>query len=202
MVRNAANKLGSATQLVGHLVRDGKKTGIAIALVTVMVVMWVRVLAGQKPSSAHATPVSLSKADTKGNESPAVRFVVLPNEPGRNDRIHRDFFTASDWSEFSSGPKTRDVAVVTDDKTRSTNRIEEVVARLAKTLELEAVLWSEHPQAFVNDRLVRVGDTLALRDGADFHPFEVVQIVKDAVHVRCGDRTYTLKLSPPTDVRK
>lgn len=202
MMHNANNKLGSATQIAGYLVRDGKKTGIAIALIAVMAVMWVRVLTGQKPSSAQATPELVPKAETEANKVPSMRFVELPIQPGRNDRIHRDFFTANDWSDFSSGSRTQDIESETDDEMVSTNRIEEVIAKLAKTLELEAVLWSENPQAFVNDRLVRVGDTLALQDGADFYPFEVVQIERDAVQMKCGDRSYTMKLSPPTDVGK
>jgi hypothetical protein len=171
-------------------------------LVAIMAVMWLRVLVGQRPKGADARPASPQKVEQAADEGPSVRFVELPIRPGRNDRIHRNFFTANDWSRFSSGSRSQGTTPQTDVKTGQTHRTEEVIARLAKTLELEAVLWSDHPQAFVNDRLIRVGDTLALRDGADFYPFEVVQIQKDAVLVRCGDRQYTLKLSPPTDVRK
>jgi hypothetical protein len=202
MMHNATHIVGSATRLAGYLIRDGKKTGVAVALVAIMAVMWLRVLVGQRPKGADARPASPQKVEQAADEGPSVRFVELPIRPGRNDRIHRNFFTANDWSRFSSGSRSQGTTPQTDVKTGQTHRTEEVIARLAKTLELEAVLWSDHPQAFVNDRLIRVGDTLALRDGADFYPFEVVQIQKDAVLVRCGDRQYTLKLSPPTDVRK
>ncbi len=194
--------LGSAGRLAGYLVRDGRKTGVAVALVAIMAVMWLRVLAGQKPDAADARPASPQKTAEVVDERPSIRFVDLPVEPGRNDRIHRDFFTANDWSRFESGSRSQGTIQQANVKTEQTRRTEEVITRLAKTLELEAVLWSEHPQAFVNDRLIRVGDTLALQDGTDFYPFEVVQIQKDAVMMTCGDRQYTLKLSPPTDVRK
>lgn len=202
MTRDPKHMFGSAGRLAGYLVRDGRKTGIAVALVAVMAVMWLRVLTGQKPQSAGAGPSSPQRIEAVADDQPSMRFIELPVQPGRNDRIHRDFFTAHNWSDFSSGSRSQGTGPKPDVGTVPTDRTEEVVAKLARTLQLEAVLWSADPQAFVNDRLVRIGDTLALRDGADFYPFEVVEIQKDAVLVTCGDSRFTLKLSPSTDVRR
>ncbi len=202
MTRDPKHMFGSVGRLAGYLIRDGRKTGIAVALVAVMAVMWLRVLTGQKPQSAGAGPSSPQRIEAVADDQPSMRFVELPVQPGRNDRIHRDFFTAHNWSDFSSGSRSQGTGPKPDVGTAPADRTEEVVAKLARTLQLEAVLWSADPQAFVNDRLVRIGDTLALREGADFYPFEVVEIQKDAVLVTCGDSRFTLKLSPPTDVRK
>jgi hypothetical protein len=167
MKRNATNALSSASRIASHVIRGGKKTGIAIALVAIMAVMWVRVLTGQKPKSAEAKPKSAQRTNEPKKKEPVVRLIDLPVEPGRNDRIHRDFFTTQDWSHFSSGSKSPSTGPDTEVQTAASNRTEEVINRLAKTLKLEAVVFgSEDPQAIVNDRRIRVGGTFTLNDGA------------------------------------
>lgn len=203
MKRKATINRGSAAQIVSYLVRDGKKTGIAIALVAVMGVMWLRVLTGHKPRSAEARSRSTQTQEEPPQKTTSVRFVELPVEVGRNDRIHRDFFTTQDWSRFSGGSKSQGTGSGTEVQTVASNRKEEVITRLAKTLRLEAVvLLSEDPQAVVNDRRVRIGATFALKDGDEVYVFEVVQIEEDAVLVECQDRQFSLKLSHSTDVDK
>jgi hypothetical protein len=202
MKRNATNTLGSVSQMTSHLIRGGRRTGFAIALVIVMAVMWIRVFTGQKPRAAEARPDGTPPTDEPQKQPPTVRLVDLPLEPGRNDRIHRDFFTTQDWSRFSSVSKPQSTGSETEVQTVASKRTNDVIEKLAKTLRLEAVLWSADPQAFVNDRLVRLGDTIALSDGSDAYVFEVVQIKEDAVLVTCRDRQWTLKLSSPADVRK
>ncbi len=202
MRRNGTNTLGSVSWMTSHLIRGGRKTGIAIALVVVMAVMWIRVLTGQRPHGAEARPNPAPQTDEPRKPEPGVRLVDLPVEPGRHDRVHRDFFTTQDWSYFSSVSDSQSTGSVTEVQAVVPNRTNDVIDKLAKTLRLEAVLWSADPQAFVDDRLVRLGDTITLSDGSAAYAFEVVQIQEDAVLVTCGDRQWTLKLSSPTDVRK
>jgi hypothetical protein len=75
-----------------------------------------------------------------------------------------------------------------------------VIARVAQRLKLEAVLESGKPQIFANNKLLYVGDTLALKNGTDTYVFEVVQIEADSVLVRCREQELTLKLAQSTDV--
>lgn len=202
MKRSAANPLGSVSRMTSHLIRGGRKTGLAMALVVVMAGMWVRVLTGQKPRGVEAGPNPASQTDEPPKQEPGVRLVHLPVEPGRHDRIHRDFFTTQDWSGFATVSHSQSTGPVTEVQPVIPTRTNDVIDKLAKTLRLEAVLWSADPQAFVDDRLVRLGDTITLRDGSETYAFEVVQIQEDAVLVTCRDRQWTLKLSSPTDVRK
>jgi hypothetical protein len=203
MKRDATKRFSSAARMASYLFRDGRKTGLAIALIAVMAVMWLRVLTGQKPKSAEAGSKSTHRTAQPQTPSKEMRFVELPVEAGRNDRIHRDFFTTQDWSLFSSGTRSQGTATQAEVQKAATNRTQEVVERLAKTLRLEVVvLVGEGPQAVVNDRRVRIGDTFTLKDGADVYVFEVVQIEEDAVIVTCQGRQWTLKLSHRTDVVK
>ncbi len=202
MKRNVTNTLGPVSQMASHLIRGGRKAGFAIALVVVMAVMWIRVFIGQKPRAAEAGPDATRQTDEPQRQEPKVRLVDLPVEPGRNDRIHRDFFTTQDWSRFSSVSKPQSTGSETEVQTVASKRTNDVIDKLAKSLRLEAVVGSADPQALVNDRLMRLGDTIALSDGSDAYVFEVVQIQDDAVLVTCRDRQWTLKLSSPADVRK
>jgi len=65
---------------------------------------------------------------------------------------------------------------------------------------LEAVLGSGNPQAFINDKLYRIGDRLTLRDGPDTCEFEVLRIREDSVIVGCNGTELTLKLAQHLEV--
>lgn len=201
MMPNKMNSVRSANRAVSYLAADRKKTVVAIALVAIMAIMWLRVLTGRKPQSVAASE-SLQNAQEQNKAAVEVRFHDLPIIPGRNDRIDRNFFTVQDWDGFprDSNKDTAgtdpEVPVVPSDRTR------EVVARVAQRLKLEAVLLTENPQAFVNDRFVHVGETLELRDGTDTYVFEVVRIEADSVLVRCKERQLTLRLAQSNDVNK
>ena len=80
--------------------------------------------------------------------------------------------------------------------------VQEVIQRVARTLKLEAVLWSESPQAFLNDQLLSVGSKLTVKDGTASYEFEVLQIYMDSVLVECDDMQLTLKLAPGLEVIK
>ncbi len=69
-------------------------------------------------------------------------------------------------------------------------------------MKLEAVLWSESPQAFINDQLLRVGGKLTVKDGADVLELEVLQIYVDSVLVECKGIQLTLELAQDLEVTK
>jgi hypothetical protein len=170
-------------------------------MMLVMVVMWFRVLTGQKPASARAAS---GKADTSTETPPAppkIRFVKLPNVPGRNDDIKRDVFAGWTWKSFQDTAGAKNPNIGPEVPVASSNRAEEVaLRRLAKKLKLEAVLWSENPQAFVNDQLVHVGDTITAKDGQHTCEFEVLRILEDSVLIGCEETRLTLKLAQYLDV--
>jgi hypothetical protein len=180
---------------------DRKKSVLAIALITVMLVMWVRVLTGRKPKPAAATTVPQQEKASESKPQMSVRFIELPRIEGRNDCISRDFFSAEALTGFrrddaSSGRTSTDPEV----RNVSSGQVQEVVARVAQKLKLEAVLLSENPQAFVNDQLLQVGDTFTIKDGTTTYVFEVLRIQTDSVLVRCSDRQLTLKIAQSPDV--
>ena len=200
MVRNRIRTIHSANRAANYLAAGGKKTVLAFGLVAIMAVMWFRVLTGGGPQSVAAKPpLDVQQLD---GTLVQVRFRSLPVVPGRNDRIERNFFTVEDWNGFSRDANNETTSTDSEVHVATPDRIGEVIAQVAQRLKLKAVLWSENPQVFVNDTLLKVGETLSLKDGTDTYVFEVVRIEADTVFVRCRERELALKLAQSNDVNK
>lgn len=200
MVRNRIRTARSANRAANYLAAGGKKTVLAIGLVAIMAIMWFRVLTSRGPQSAAAEPPQ--DIQQQDGTFVQVRFHSLPVIPGRNDRIQRNFFTVEDWNGFSRDVNDETTSTDPEVHVATPDRIGEVIAQVAQRLKLEAVLWSEDPQIFINDTLLKVGGTLSLKDGADAYVFEVVRIEAETVLVRCRERELTLKLAQSNDVNK
>lgn len=191
---------GSAARMFARLRNGGKKTGVACALILLMVFMWGRVLLGHRPAGATAaTPVP--KPQSPPQPQPVkVKLVELPKLSGRNDSIQRDFFTAKDGPYSRRKAAGQDTGTDKEVRVISSNGVQEVIRRIAQTLKLEAVLWSESPRVFVNDQLLNVGGKFTVKDGAASYEFEVLQIYVDSVLVRCEGVQLTLELAQCLEV--
>ena len=188
---------------IAALGMDGKKTVLAISLVLVMAVMWIRVLVGHKPASAGAAPQAKQEARGKQVEPAAkVRMVDVPKVPGRNDCIERDCFKMQDRAQFQQSAAVQNPGADPEVPVVSPNHDQEVVQQVAQTLKLEAVSRWDGSQAFVNDQWVKVGDRFLVKHGTGFLEFEVLRIYEDAVLVECNNIQQTLKLAQVVDVRK
>lgn len=188
-----------ARKLLDHLAVNGKKTVLALALLVFMGFLWIRVLTGQKPGSAAAAQGSGPAARTQPQTANNLRFVELPRLRGRSDSIYRDFFTIQDRTLFRQNG-ARETGTETEVQTSSSNRVQEVIQRVAQRLKLTAVSLSENPQAFINDRLLRVGDRLTIKEDAKVVEFEVLRIYENSVLVKCEDMQLTLKLAQSLEV--
>lgn len=188
-------------RLLQRFAVDRKKTVLATALLLVMALMWFRVLAGRGPASARGGAPSPGPLERSEAGPPQVRYVELPNIPGRFDDIERDVFAGRHWKCFQEHFPTSGTSTGPEVPFVSSDQAEEVaLRRSAQKLTLEAVLWSENPQAFVNDQLVHVGDTITVKDGQNTCEFEVLRIFEDSVLVGCKGTQLTLKLAQYLDV--
>ena len=77
----------------------------------------------------------------------------------------------------------------------SKNGSEETARWIAKKLKLEAIVLGENPRAFINDKLLSVGDKLFIRDGINTCECEVAKIEENMVFIRCGETEVTLRLT-------
>ena len=192
MKRNVKNAVNSPNKIVRHLIAEKKKTVLALCLIAVMVLMWARVLGKKTPQAADASIVTQQdNSDASGSDSKLkISFIELPEITGRNDVITRDFFDSNKWRNFSEGSKSGGFGEVSVAEGGS----EEFARRIAEKLRLEAIGLSENPQAFVNNKLLSVGDKLIVVDGVDTYECEVVKIEENAVLIECQGAQITLKL--------
>jgi hypothetical protein len=202
MAYSDRNGLSQARRVLDRLAVDRKRTAIATCLLAVMAFMWVRVFLNRKPSPAAAdTPTA--QAQPRSAKAPkTVCYLKLPNTPGRNDYINRDFFAARDWECFRQSPGSPQRNPDAQTSVTALNHDQEVVARFGLKLQLGAVLRDGNPRAFINDQLLRMGDRLTVRDGQDTCEFEVLRIYDDSVLVGCNGTELTLKLTQHLDVNK
>ena len=199
MKQNVKNSGNGANGLVGRFAAEKKKTVTALCLIALMVFMWARVLATKAPEAAAAAPRQENVAlDIVGSDVELkISFIELPKVAGRNDVITRDFFVVDDWRDFvrdEKGVGIEEVNVVSKDGN------EEVLRRIAEKINLEAIGLDGNPQAFINGKLLSVGDKLLVRDGGKTYEYEVVSIEENAVLIKCGESEITLKLTKVIEV--
>ena len=187
MKQNIKDNSSGPNRIMSQLAAEKKKTITALCLIGLMVFMWVKVLGGKTPQSAEATLMAQkANLDTsRVNSELKISFIELPKVKGRNDVLTRDFFAADGWQVMRGG----EVNVV------SKNGSEGVVTRIAKKLNLEAIGLGKNPQAFINDKLLSVGDKLLVRDGVNTYECEVIGIEENTVSVRYGEVEIQLKLA-------
>ncbi|MHC4322843.1 MAG: hypothetical protein ACYSUX_01065 [Planctomycetota bacterium] len=200
MVQKVINRSGRTNRLIGQLAAEKKKAIAASCLVAVMVIMWIKVLTKQTPEAAEAvvTTEQLNVQDMPDRQS-NVSFIELPRVSGRNDVITRDFFASDDWRHFDN-EKRRNLAVIEEVNIVSKNGNEEVIRKVAEKLKLEAiVVLSKNPRAFINNKVISVGDKVLIRDGDDTYECEVIEIEENKVMIKCREAEVTLKLTQVND---
>jgi hypothetical protein len=201
MKRNLANATAGVNRLYRRVAADKKKTVLALSLIIVMVVMWIRLLSGNKPDAAKGTPPA-AQSDTQGESGPyeKISFVELPKVPGRNDVITKDFFTLSSWQSFIKNEEDESLTGIQEVSVFTNDGSKEVITRVAQNLKLEAIFLADNPQAFINNKLLSLGDKLLIKNAGGTYEFEVIGIYEDFVLLRCGKAQITLKLVQAIDV--
>ncbi|MCJ7676000.1 MAG: hypothetical protein MUO33_12740 [Sedimentisphaerales bacterium] len=193
--KNSSN--GEANKILSALV-DKKKAVLAACLVAVMAFMWIRLLRKDAPQSAQANP-TMQQTSASSQGQPAtpskISFVELPKVPGRHDVIARDFFAPGDWWKSIKGIEGQNRTGAEEVRVVSAKGDREVINLLGARLNLEAIVKDKNLQAFINGKLLSVGDKLLIREGVRTLDCEVVQIEQNQVTIRCGQSQVTLKLS-------
>lgn len=181
-----------AKMLFGRLASEKKKSVVALCLIAVMAVMWVKVLTKESPQSAEAG-LTAEQTDMEGQSNTKLKmtFVELPEVPGRNDIISRDIFDSVGWWDFKTDKTGNNTVGIEGVNVVLTDVSEEVVAQ---QLKLQAIVLGETPWVFINDTLLSMGGRLTVNDGIESYECEVVEIEKDSVLIRCREAEITLKL--------
>jgi hypothetical protein len=176
---------GLANGLFGRLAAEKKKTTCAVGLIMLMLFMWAKVFWKKGPQSAEASPANQPVAVGKAEPQLKISFIKLPKIAGRNDVLARDFFVIDGTVLRGAG----EVSVV------SKGGSEEAVRQIAEKLKLEAIVTGSVPQAFINDKLLSVGDKLLVGNAEQSCECEVAAVEENRVLMRCREAEITLKLT-------
>ena len=197
MNRNTRNTGNGVNRLISRLTADKKKAVMAFCLIAVMVFMWARLLGKKTPQNASAAMTTqVMKMESQASPELKISFIELPKVRGRNDVLTRDFFTVGSWYDFVSDG--RDSTGVGDVDIVSRDKLDAVTRRVAENLRLEVIELGENPQAFINDKLLGVGDKLLVADSVRTYECQIVGIEENTVFVRCGEAEIELKLTQMT----
>ncbi len=195
MKQNLKTGGNKSSKIFNRLAAEKKKSIIAVCLITIMVFMWVKVLGRKGPQSAEAAVMALEAVEKKESSKLKVSFIGLPKVEGRNDILTKDFFTVGNWRDFIRGEGGK---LIDDGRERmddKRNGSEEIARRIAGSLKLDAIVLGENPRAFINDKLMSVGDKLFVRDGTNTYECELTKIEENAVSIKCGEAEVTLRLA-------
>ena len=200
MRQNMKNDDGSPSRLLGQLAADKKKVGIALCLIAVMAIMWIKVLTKKGPQSAEAgITIKQTQADAQLIEKMKISYVSLPDVPGRNDIIGTDVFDAQGWEGFDPNKGIDNPIGIVGIDVELTNVKEEVATKVRELFKLQAIGLGENPQAFINDILLSVADKMIVSDGTETYECEVIEISQNTVLIRCRGVGIRLKLVETMD---
>ena len=194
MKHNGKNDKG-VSGLLGKIAAEKKKAGIALCLIAIMTVMWVKVLTKKGPESSQASPViQVADVDNYLDDAINITHVDLLRVPGRDDLISRDFFAADGWRDFGLDYQEGDIVNVKNISAEKTDDTKEIAAIVTQHVKLEVIIMGERPQAFINGKLMSAGKKLIVTDGSEIYECEVVEIRENSVSIRCKDAEIVLKL--------
>jgi len=191
MKRTLKTRSDTFDRFLGNLGIDRKKAVLAVCLVAVMIFMWVKMLIRKAPAAAQAAPTTEGENQDLSQNDPEfeISFVELPFVKGRNDILTRDFFTV-EQAGLNGAEQTTISAK--DNK-------QDYARKVAASLRLEAIGLGDKPQAYINDKLLSVGDRLYVRDGTETYECEVAVIRENIVIIMYGEAQIELKLMRATE---
>ena len=172
---------------------DGKKI-LAGGLVIVLAFMWIRVFLGG-PDTTEQADAQVTVENTGNPPKKVIKFKrrKLPFEFGRHDRLTTDMFSSS----FIRNKKS-DGSEDTPDHKEKIRSQKEAADRLAKKLELEAIiLGSENlsHKAFINGKIIMIDDELEVKLNDVKYELVVAEIFHNKVVLKWNDYTISVRMA-------
>lgn len=178
MLKNNKNE---NTELHILVVSQTKKTVVAFALIAIMVFMWGKMIFKKGPETAEATNTFSQQIAPMAEVPIKISYVTLPHEEGRHDFISRDIFNANDFRNFRSSANLNDASQFDVVLNSGQSKDQKAIIKVARQLELEAIMMGDTPQAFINDKLYSVGETVKVSAVKTIYEFEVTEIKANEV---------------------
>lgn len=194
MKSDSQNK-NNTSRIINQLVAEKKKVAMALGLVILMTIMWVRVIVKSGPDSAKASVnVPAVKVEKPKNISNKVEFVKLPVVVGRNDVLTKNIFEVKNWQSFMAGSNF-DLNQI-HRKEPTSNEIENSnIEMVSKNLTLDAIELGNNPKAFINGQLLSAGDKFALRIGENVFECQIKEVAENLVLINFNGTDISLRLT-------
>lgn len=185
-------------QTLARLMAEKKKIVIAVVLISVMAIMWVRVLAKKNTASAVVTPFAPQAAAAEEIQ-PKIKltYITLPYVTGRNDMLSRDIFAGSKWEGFgaaANGARQSKEIIKSGHE-----QVSDTIEKIGKELKLDAIFSGKNPQASVSGMLVSPGGKLTVKYEGEKYEFNAVMMSENAVVLECKGVQVKLNMVRPTD---
>jgi len=196
---NHSKKLTTA----GRLQSLNSKTIVAIVLVSMMLLLWGRVLLKGKsePAAANAQDLSQQSLPEQVHQStvPLEKVVTVKLDvlKGRHDILSNNIFSRSNWKEFDfegNNESSVDVSLVEDDLEK---KHQSDLEKLAKTLKLEAIVYGNDGklQVFVSGTILTVGSVLTVKEGSEQYELVLQEIKENEALFTWNKTSITLKMT-------
>lgn len=182
-------KTGGANKIMHQLASEKKKVVFAVCLVAIMAFMWAKLLIGNNVENSQAEQKVAGQTNEKENidSTKKNKFIELPVVEGRNDVLKRDFFTFQNKDLDEQNKQNVEIVKKQED--------EEIIEKITKKMRLDAITMGSRPVAFINDKLLGVGDILTVTDGLGKYECEITEIKQTEVKIKCGQEQAILKLA-------
>jgi hypothetical protein len=149
--------------------------------------MWGRILFKKTPANSQAAEAVLqsdgTSAKAQADDEKKYVFIEVPKLKGRGVLL-RDYFKVEENS-FRNNEKQ----VISEEVSKGIDK------RLFAMIRLDAVSLGERPLAFINGKVLAIGDKLIIDDGKEQYICEVIEIEGEKVSLKCRDEEFTLRLT-------
>jgi hypothetical protein len=189
-VRPAPQKTDRKKAAVAKNAAQRKKLIVAMCLLAVMAILWVRLFAGKsKPKAATAEMITAAAAAPVVSAGEQVMFVDLPVIDGRHNTLANDFFDAKFFNELSS----QESAGSETNGFKGNSNSGSITAAV-DAMELVAIVNDTKPQAFIEDKLLEEGQSFRFVFHEQGYEFKVIKIYDNKVDLECNGIKVTKKI--------
>lgn len=176
------------------------KTVTAAVLVSLMGLMWLRLLFQGGPKSAEAEPIAAAEVTASPAAAPfSVRAAPLTFQKGFHDQLHRDPFSAASARWFGAAPEAAaEVEAGLSEAERERQKHERNLKEIADYLTIEAIIHNADGsrQAFASGKVVMTGSKLKVARNGHIYELTAEEITDTEVIFTWQAFSITVTMSP------
>lgn len=192
--RDAQRRDAASASASAAAERQRKKIIIAVCLVAVMAVLWVKLLMKKHSSAVAETGQVAGSSQPVTQAGPSIVYCELPVISGRQDVLARDIFASNGWKGFRRPGEKNAYGHI---RTETTDHGSADIAAAAKALELAAIVTGNKYQAFIGNKLVVKGQKFDFLFQGKKYVFKVVDINDERVELKCSGLVVVKKMIQP-----